>query len=68
MPDHEDVHRSAKAYDTGCALLLVRGGNTIFDIASAVSGIPTTGRDFWRLRDWILGRLLWAPLPHEGER
>lgn len=64
-PLHEDRTPSLHAYPTaeqgwtcfGCG----RGGS-IYDLASALSGIGTRGRDFKRLRGWIGERLLNAPL------
>ena len=44
-----------------------RGGGVI-DLAAALYGIDPRGRGYWRLRDLILERLLWAPIHPEGDR
>jgi hypothetical protein len=68
MPDHEDVHPSAKAYGTRwkCFSCGEKGG--IIEVASATYGIGTTGPDYLLLRDRIVEAFLWAPIGAEGER
>jgi len=65
MPDHEDVHPSAMAYGTRWTCFSCGAGGSIIDLASALSGIAATGSDYWRVRDWILHHLVWAPLPSQ---
>jgi hypothetical protein len=67
LPDHSDRHPSYQVLSThwrcfGCG----RGGGVI-DLASALHGIEPRGRGYWRLRDLILERLLWAPLNLQEE-
>jgi hypothetical protein len=65
-PGHQDRNPSCRVYECEWYCFSCGAGGSIIDLSSAVSGIPATGRDYWRLRDWILERLVWAPLP--GQR
>jgi CHC2 zinc finger len=65
LPDHEDTTPSFQVLHShwrcfGCG----RGGGVI-DLASALHGIEPRGSGYWRLRDLILERLLWAPIHPE---
>ena len=65
LPDHEDRTPSFQVLDShwrcfGCG----RGGG-IIDLAATLYGIEPRGPGYWRLRDLILERLVWAPLHHE---
>jgi hypothetical protein len=68
MPDHQDVHPSAKAYGERWQCFACGAGGSIIDVASAVYGLSATGPEYWRLRDRIVEALLWAPIGREGER
>jgi len=65
LPDHEDRTPSCAVYDDpergwycfGCG----RGGS-VYDLATALSGIGTRGEDFKRLQMWIAQRLLNTPV------
>jgi hypothetical protein len=68
LPDHEDATPSFQVLQShwrcfGCG----RGGGVI-DLAAALYGIEPRGAGYWRLRDLILERLLWAPIHPEGNR
>jgi hypothetical protein len=67
LSDHEDTTASFQVLHShwrcfGCG----RGGG-IIDLASALHGIEPRGRGYWRLRDLILERVLWAPLNPKGD-
>jgi hypothetical protein len=67
MPDHPDLRPSAKCYGASWRCFSCGAGRSVIDVASALSGIPATGADFWRLRDWIVDALEGAPTgPKEG--
>ena len=56
-PFHDDAEPSLHVYRTGergwCCFSCRRGG-TIYDLAAAVWGINTRGRDFIRLRERLM--------------
>jgi hypothetical protein len=66
MPDHEDLHPSAKAYGARWHCFACGAGGSIIDLAVAIYGIEPSGPDYWRLRDRILEALVWSPLRHEA--
>jgi hypothetical protein len=66
VPQHEDVHPSAKLWPDGrwkcwsCA----ESGDVV-DVAGFVTGRHPSGPNYWWLRDHVLDVLLRSPLPSE---
>jgi CHC2 zinc finger len=70
-PLHDERTPSFKAYlsaEQGWYCFGCHAGGGVIDLAAALYGIDPRGRDYWRLRDLILERLLGAPLHPKGNR
>jgi hypothetical protein len=67
MPDHEDRHPSCQVLSTHWRCFSCGRGGGIVDLAAGLHGIEPRGRGYWRLRDLILERLLWAPIRPKGD-
>ncbi len=57
LPDHEDRNPSASYSGSAWYCHRCSEGGDLISLASTVSGIPATGRDFLRLLSWIGDRL-----------
>jgi CHC2 zinc finger len=68
LADHEDRTPSFQVLNSHWRCFGCNRGGGIIDLAAALYGIEPRGQGYWQLRDRILERLVWAPLPREGER
>lgn len=68
LPDHEDTSPSFQVLSSHWRCFGCNRGGGIIDLAAAVWQTEPRGRAYWRLRDRILERLVWAPVQPKGDR
>jgi hypothetical protein len=67
-PGHEDVHPSCSVTSSHWRCWSCGERGDIIDAASLFHGMPASGAGYWKLRDLILERLVWAPIRPERDR
>jgi hypothetical protein len=68
LPDHKDNTPSFQVLQSHWRCFGCGAGGSIIDLASALYGTEPRGSGYWRLRDLILERLLWAPIHPKGDQ